>query len=442
MKKYRPLFVLFVLVVTSGVVMGVFNWRTGLISFAASFMALLLILLLNLLTKPQLLVEVDKDTEKKAECFETGHHTYRRVIVKADTLAHRLPAWLNLTFLAKHFMAIQPALRCEGKLIFLKENGCPQFYDNRGKIAVVQGRWARTAEPRYGPSVRFLFSVGLAAQADLEQGALSQGLLEEFKGHHASLPREVTVSTDVKGSRWRIKAADRAYIVIQEGERLNICSEHSANEHTNTIPWVDKMSFVRYVDIPCGSSHELDVVMRRKNAEMWKQDRKQSHAWHNSYIPVRQMRMQNALEAEVSKVVNFDLEEGQHLVLIEVRAGGELFSKIVSIMNTENEFFLNDFSPSPSQMTLGKLPKPEKVWDELVESAKVQSNNPQNKRDKEEKEIIDRVIQERSKQNTQKPEHVIKKEVIRAYLDVRKALWENPTADEVVHDPFRIKYTD
>jgi predicted ATP-dependent endonuclease of OLD family len=75
-------------------------------------------------------------------------------------------------------------------------------------------------------SFRFLLSVGLEFQSDLEQGVLSSAFRREFETHGNSLSDNLGIVMIEEGKRWQIDDSDqaRAYIVIREGEALKICS--------------------------------------------------------------------------------------------------------------------------------------------------------------------------------------------------------------------------
>lgn len=69
-----------------------------------------------------------------------------------------------------------------------------------------------------------LFSVGLEFQDDLEQGIISEGFRQAFEEHGISLSENVTITTEVEDSKWRINDTDenRTFIVIRADETLNI----------------------------------------------------------------------------------------------------------------------------------------------------------------------------------------------------------------------------
>ena len=72
---------------------------------------------------------------------------------------------------------------------------------------------------------RFLFSVGLEFQSDLEQGVLSTGVRQEFENVEISLSddvSDVTITEKVKGSKWQIKDRGQVYTVTKKDEALNI----------------------------------------------------------------------------------------------------------------------------------------------------------------------------------------------------------------------------
>ena len=70
----------------------------------------------------------------------------------------------------------------------------------------------------------FLFSVELQYQGDLEAGELSLDFRGGFESDDITLSDDLTIETQVAGSKWRIKDNDTGamYIVGREGEALNI----------------------------------------------------------------------------------------------------------------------------------------------------------------------------------------------------------------------------
>lgn len=236
------------------------GWRTTFASLGASLIATALVLALEASRKLHLLIEVDTTSNKEVELFPSRDNNRWYLRVKVGTV-WRGPGrlgwigWIGwIVRLTQPFITLHPAALCEAKLIFLHEDVTARFKDDskEKKIAVMQGRWARTAEPHF----HYL----------------------EFRG----------------------------------------------DEPVNLDYWVDKTSFVRYVDIPPGSCHELDVVMRNREEE-------KCHGWHNSYIPVRRLisglKCRVGLDPKDSAVIDFNLEKGESLVLIEVRTGGEALDR-------------------------------------------------------------------------------------------------------------------
>ncbi len=76
-----------------------------------------------------------------------------------------------------------------------------------------------------GDLKRFLFSIGLEFQGDLEQGILSAALRQALEDHEISLSNAAIVTTKEEGSEWRITDKGYTYIVRKEGETLNIYLE-------------------------------------------------------------------------------------------------------------------------------------------------------------------------------------------------------------------------
>jgi FtsP/CotA-like multicopper oxidase with cupredoxin domain len=73
----------------------------------------------------------------------------------------------------------------------------------------------------------FLFKVGLSelgqgVPSELDQGVLPEKLRQEFDGQGFPLSANVDLATEVAGSCWRIDDQEKTYIVVKEGEALNV----------------------------------------------------------------------------------------------------------------------------------------------------------------------------------------------------------------------------
>jgi lipopolysaccharide export system protein LptA len=76
-----------------------------------------------------------------------------------------------------------------------------------------------------------LFSVGLEAKGDLENGTIPEGLRQEFKKNRILLSDDVTVSTEEADARWLITDGDKKYIVKKEDDKLDILASGSVQGH-------------------------------------------------------------------------------------------------------------------------------------------------------------------------------------------------------------------
>lgn len=74
----------------------------------------------------------------------------------------------------------------------------------------------------FGDATKFLFSVGLEFQGDLDNGIISEGLRQEFEGNGASLLQDVTVSVEQAGVTWLITDELKKYPIKKEEGRLKI----------------------------------------------------------------------------------------------------------------------------------------------------------------------------------------------------------------------------
>ena len=86
-------------------------------------------------------------------------------------------------------------------------------------------------------SAWFLLSVGLAFQVDLEQGLLSHAMRQAFENHGISLSGDVTITTVVTDSQWRINdsSQDQTYSVLREHGGLNIYSLSNVFTTTSSL---------------------------------------------------------------------------------------------------------------------------------------------------------------------------------------------------------------
>ncbi|MBC8459219.1 MAG: T9SS type A sorting domain-containing protein [Deltaproteobacteria bacterium] len=71
-------------------------------------------------------------------------------------------------------------------------------------------------------AAKFLFSVDLKFQSDLDNDIVSEDLRQEFENNGISLSDNITVSIEEKGSRWLIIDKNKVYPVRKEESKLNI----------------------------------------------------------------------------------------------------------------------------------------------------------------------------------------------------------------------------
>jgi len=83
----------------------------------------------------------------------------------------------------------------------------------------------------------FLFSVDPNLQTDLDRGNLSAGLRKALEKNEISVSKNVIISTEAQGSRWRLadKANERTYTLIQSGERLDVYVHGVLYEHSHRL---------------------------------------------------------------------------------------------------------------------------------------------------------------------------------------------------------------
>ena len=83
----------------------------------------------------------------------------------------------------------------------------------------------------------FLFSVDPNLQIDLDKGNLSVGLQKALEKNEISVSKDVIISTEAQGSRWKLadKANERTYTLIKSGERLDIYVHGVLYEHSHRL---------------------------------------------------------------------------------------------------------------------------------------------------------------------------------------------------------------
>jgi len=74
------------------------------------------------------------------------------------------------------------------------------------------------------------FGIGPELRSDLDNGIVSEGLLEEFQNNKTELSQSATIKEARKGSKWEIKDEDkgRKYDVEKENNRLNVYGRGTA----------------------------------------------------------------------------------------------------------------------------------------------------------------------------------------------------------------------
>lgn len=83
----------------------------------------------------------------------------------------------------------------------------------------------------------FLFSIDSNLQADLDKGNLSVGLRKALEKNEISISKNVIISTEQRGSRWKLadKANERTYTLIKSGERLDVYVHGVLYEHSHRL---------------------------------------------------------------------------------------------------------------------------------------------------------------------------------------------------------------
>ncbi len=83
----------------------------------------------------------------------------------------------------------------------------------------------------------FLFSVDPNLQTDLDNGNLSVELRKALEKNEISVSKNVIISTEVQGSRWKLndKANERTYTLIKSGERLDVYVHGVLYEHSHRL---------------------------------------------------------------------------------------------------------------------------------------------------------------------------------------------------------------
>ena len=83
----------------------------------------------------------------------------------------------------------------------------------------------------------FLFSVDPDLQVDLDRGRLSAGLQDALEKNEISVSKNVIISTEAQGSRWKLadQANERTYTLIKSGERLDVYVHGVLYEHSHRL---------------------------------------------------------------------------------------------------------------------------------------------------------------------------------------------------------------
>ena len=76
-----------------------------------------------------------------------------------------------------------------------------------------------------------LFSVGMDAQSDLDNGAISEGLRQDFKNNNISLSADATVSKEESGIGWSITDGGKTYVIRKEEDKLSIFASDGVKGH-------------------------------------------------------------------------------------------------------------------------------------------------------------------------------------------------------------------
>jgi membrane protease subunit HflC len=110
----------------------------------------------------------------------------------------------------------------------------------------------------FGDATKFLFSVGLEFQGDLDNGIISEGLRHEFEGNGASLLQDVTVSVEQAGATWLITDELKKYPIKKEEGRLKIYTTREITKPGWYFKW----------PAPIERVHRFDSRMRVFEADL------------------------------------------------------------------------------------------------------------------------------------------------------------------------------
>ena len=127
---------------------------------------------------------------------------------------------------------------CEHSIIYEKE-GRIEFKGSAGKPAIVDYGSNRMEAPfiiyfREDENIvasGLLFSVEVKFQSDLDNGAISEDLRQEFKENRISLSDSVSVSTEEADARWSITDGDKVYDVRKEKDTLEVLARDGVRGH-------------------------------------------------------------------------------------------------------------------------------------------------------------------------------------------------------------------
>ena len=83
----------------------------------------------------------------------------------------------------------------------------------------------------------FLFSIDSNLQADLDKDNLSVGLRKAFEKNEILVSKNVIISTQEQGNRWKLtdKANERIYTLIKSSERLDVYVHGVLYEHSHRL---------------------------------------------------------------------------------------------------------------------------------------------------------------------------------------------------------------
>ena len=76
-----------------------------------------------------------------------------------------------------------------------------------------------------------LFSVGLEAKSDLDNGAIPDSLRQEFQNNNIPLSDDAVAAKEESEDRWLITDGDKAYTVKKEEDQLDILAHGSVRGH-------------------------------------------------------------------------------------------------------------------------------------------------------------------------------------------------------------------